>query len=57
MLLIPMVIDGCLQTFWRIESTNIRRIITGGLFGSGLGLLMTRLFIQVDKNIKERLKV
>lgn len=53
-LLIPMIVDGCLQTFFGIESTNIRRIITGGMFGIGLGLFTTKLFIIVDRNIKER---
>ena len=35
--MIPMMIDGCIQTFLGIESTNIRRVITGTLFGYGLG--------------------
>ena len=47
-LLIPMVIDGCLQTFWGIESTNLRRALTGGLFGLGIGSFIAYLYSKID---------
>lgn len=37
LLILPLIIDGGLQTFFGIESTNIRRVITGSLFGFGIG--------------------
>jgi len=46
--LIPMIVDGCMQTFWGIESTNIRRILTGSLFGFGLGGIVSYLYTWVD---------
>lgn len=57
LLAIPMIIDGGIQTFLGIESHNIRRLITGSLFGCGLGLCITRLFLEVDKNIERKLKL
>jgi len=39
--LIPLVIDGTIQFFWRYESTNLRRCITGILFGIGIILVIT----------------
>lgn len=57
LLFIPMIIDGGIQTFLGIESTNLRRLLTGSLFGAGLGLCITHLLIIVDKNIEERQKV
>lgn len=38
-MLLPMVVDGALQYAAKLESTNARRIVTGGLFGIGIGLL------------------
>ena len=35
-LLLPMIIDGFLQLKTAYESTNLRRVITGFLFGFGL---------------------
>lgn len=49
--LIPMIIDGTLQTFGGIESTNIRRMITGGIFGFGLGGIVSKLHGYVDKRL------
>ena len=46
--LIPLIIDGCLQTFWGIESTNLRRAITGCLFGFGMGMIVIRLNHIID---------
>lgn len=38
--ILSMIIDGGLQTFFGIESTNFRRAVTGGLFGFGIGGLL-----------------
>ena len=42
--LIPMIIDGSIQTFFNIESTNVRRSITGSLFGFGIGYICYYLY-------------
>ncbi len=42
-LMFPLIIDGSLQYFCTIESTNFRRILTGSLFGIGISLLTTQL--------------
>lgn len=49
LLLIPMIVDGSLQTFFGILSNNLRRSITGGLFGIGLAALISRLYLYLDK--------
>lgn len=36
LLLLPLVVDGAVQKLSSYESTNIRRLITGILFGYGL---------------------
>lgn len=41
-MLLPLIIDGLIQRLTVYESTNIRRLITGVLFGIGL----TALFVQ-----------
>lgn len=41
--ILPLIIDGSLQYFFFIESTNLRRIITGILFGIGASIFTTRL--------------
>lgn len=43
--LIPLIVDGSVQMFSRYESTNIRRLITGILFG--LGLVSTAVKIHL----------
>ena len=35
-LMLPMIADGFLQLLTRYESTNLRRLFTGALFGLGL---------------------
>ena len=47
-LLIPMIIDGSLQTFMDISSTNFRRSLTGTLFGIGIGYVIKYLWQKVD---------
>ena len=46
---IPMIIDGCLQTFLGIESTNLRRVLTGGLFGLALGVVVSQCYLFIDE--------
>ena len=36
LLLLPMIADGTVQLLTRYESTNLRRLVTGTLFGLGL---------------------
>lgn len=43
-----MIVDGGLQTFFGIMSTNIRRSITGGMFGFAIGAMVTRIFLYLD---------
>ncbi len=38
LLCLPMIVDGFLQYFFGINSTNLRRAITGFLFGIGAAL-------------------
>jgi uncharacterized membrane protein len=51
LLLIPLIIDGVLQTFFNILSNNIRRSITGMLFGIALAIIINRIFKIIDKFI------
>lgn len=51
-ILIPMIIDGSIQTFFSIESTNVRRSITGSLFGLGLGYILYYCYSFFLKFIK-----
>lgn len=46
--LFPMIIDGCLQTFFGIESTNLKRAITGAVFGVGIGGMISYLYAWID---------
>lgn len=48
-LLLPLIIDGCLQTFLMIESHNIRRSITGMLFGIAMAFIVKRIYNYIDK--------
>ena len=43
LLLIPCILDGIAQYQFRVESNNIRRVITGFAYGAGL-----ELFIQMQ---------
>lgn len=49
LLLLPLIIDGCLQTFLMIESHNIRRSITGMLFGIAMAFIVKRIYNYIDK--------
>lgn len=48
MCMVPMVVDGSLQTFFGIMSTNFRRSLTGGLFGFGLGSIIGDMYRYLD---------
>lgn len=42
--MLPMIADGSVQLLYdRYESTNIRRLITGALFGTALGFFLFQL--------------
>ena len=42
--MLPLIIDGSLQLLYvKYESTNLRRFITGALFGMGIGFLLFRI--------------
>lgn len=43
----PLIIDGLLQYFNKLESTNIRRFITGLLGGYGFGIFIIHLIVQI----------
>lgn len=45
-LVIPMIFDGSIQYFTKGHSTNVRRAITGGLFGIGIAII-TFQFIEL----------
>ena len=47
--MLPMIIDGSLQTFWGIMSNNFRRALTGAVFGYALGMLVTKAYIYIDE--------
>jgi uncharacterized membrane protein len=46
------MIDGVRQYFYGIESTNLRRIITGFLTGIGLGMFVEALLGKKTENLK-----
>ena len=41
-MMLPLILDGSIQRLTKYESTNIKRLITGILFGIGL----TSIFVQ-----------
>jgi hypothetical protein len=43
-----MIIDGCLQVFYNIESTSFRRALTGGLFGFACGGMVSYIYDLID---------
>lgn len=45
LLMLPMIIDGFLQLKTSYESTNLRRVVTGFLFGFSLFFLFIRSII------------
>ena len=51
LLLLPLIIDGSLQTFFMIESNNIRRSMTGMLFGIAMAFIVNKIYNFIDKKI------
>ena len=49
-LMIPLIIDGTVQRFSKYESTNLRRLITGILFGYGAVCIVLRSFVIVYRS-------
>ena len=52
MLIIPCLIDGVLQYFFYIESTNLRRFVLGLLSGLGIGKIILFLKEYLYKILK-----
>ncbi len=46
-LLLPMIIDGVRQYVFDIESNNIKRFITGMMFGFGISILTQKLIYEL----------
>ncbi|MCR5182728.1 MAG: DUF2085 domain-containing protein [Clostridia bacterium] len=44
-LMVPMIADGLIQNLGHVESTNVRRLVTGLLFGYGLMTLIAKVAI------------
>lgn len=44
LMMLPIVVDGCTQYFFTYESTNIRRAMTGAMFGIGFSLVAFILY-------------
>lgn len=43
-MMLPILIDGCAQYFCKYESTNLRRVLTGILFGIGFSLVVFKFY-------------
>ena len=50
--LLPCLIDGVLQYAFNIESTNLRRIITGAICGFGIAHLLSHFVNFINAKIK-----
>ena len=48
-MMIPMAADGLIQGLTKYESTNLRRLITGILFGFGITMIILMFLITVFK--------
>lgn len=44
--MIPLIVDGSVQRFSNYESTNIKRFITGLLFGIGVSAIIARTTVM-----------
>ncbi|WP_028042808.1 DUF2085 domain-containing protein [Candidatus Stoquefichus massiliensis] len=47
--MVPMIVDGSLQTFFGVMSENWRRALTGSFFGFGLAGLIAILYMHMDE--------
>ena len=52
LLMIPMIVDGCIQYKTKYLSNNIRRFITGIMYGIGLIQLIVRMLTWVTGLVK-----
>lgn len=50
LLMLPMIFDGYIQYFLKHESTNLRRSVTGILFGIGFSLVVF-IFESMKKSL------
>ena len=50
LIMVPMIADGLTQGFTKYESTNIRRLVTGLLFGFGAAMILLMLGIAVFRH-------
>ena len=48
-MMVPMAADGLIQGLTKYESTNLRRLITGILFGFGITMIVIMFLISVFK--------
>jgi uncharacterized membrane protein len=48
-MMVPMAADGLIQGLTKYESTNLRRLITGILFGFGITMFVIMFLISVFK--------
>ncbi len=48
-MMVPMAADGLIQGLTKYESTNLRRLITGILFGLGITMIVIMFLISVFK--------
>ena len=46
-IMLPMIADGLIQGITEYESTNVRRLITGILFGFGITMIIMMFWIAV----------
>ena len=49
LIMIPLIVDGTIQMFTKYESNNLRRVVTGFLFGYGLFMLFAISMIVVTE--------
>ena len=48
-MMVPLAADGLIQGLTKYESTNLRRLITGILFGFGITMIVIMFLISVFK--------
>ena len=46
-IMLPMIVDGGLQYLFKIMSTNLRRILTGLLFGFGFVQIIVKILFKI----------
>ena len=53
LIMIPLIVDGTVQMFTKYESNNLKRVITGFLFGYGLCMLFVISLVVVGDLAEE----